>query len=94
MPTIFFFKLKQSLFSPTGRRCVCVCWTHSDIRAEPPSARQQAAKAGRCGEERSARSGHLQCCVCTHTFRGPKTENESVAKDSKGQEELIRKTRE
>lgn len=73
--------MKQSLFLSTGKRCVCVCWTHFDIHAEPPSARQQAAKAARCREERSARSDHLQCCVYTHTFRGPKTENERVGKE-------------
>lgn len=85
---IFFFKLKQNLLWPTGKRCVCIGWTHFDIHAEPPSARQQAAKAARCREERSARSDYLQCCVCTHTFRGPETENEGGGKEW-GREELI-----
>lgn len=49
----------------------CVCSTHSDIRVEPPSVRQRAARAGRCTAERSARSDHLQCCVCTHTSHEP-----------------------
>lgn len=82
-----FFKLKQSLFSPAGKRCVCICWTHFDIRAEPPSARQRAARAGRCREERSARSDHLLCCVCTHTFRGPERTRDEER--TEGEKELI-----
>lgn len=60
---------------------MCAGGTHSDIRAEPPSARQRAAKAARCRAERSARSDHLPCCVCTHTFRGPETEKERGGKE-------------
>lgn len=43
----------------------------SDIHAAPQSIRRRAATVCRCREERSARSDHLQYCVCTHTSHGP-----------------------
>ena len=65
-----------------------VCSTHSDIRAAPPSGRPPAARAGRGRAERRARSGHLQCCVCTHTSHGPGREREREReKESEGERE-------
>lgn len=52
--------------------CGHVHYTYtSDIPVERPSVRQLAARVGRCREDCSAHSDHLQCCVCTHTSHGP-----------------------
>lgn len=71
---LIFTRVKSTLPMSRHARCsvpLCRPITHSGTCVESPRCRWRPARAGRCREVRSARSGRQLCCVGTHTSRGP-----------------------
>lgn len=71
---LIFTRVKSTLPMSRHARCsvpLCRPITHSGTCVESPRCRWQPARAGRCREVRSVRSGRQLCCVGTHTSRGP-----------------------